>query len=42
MNFEWDTTNIDHITRQNVIPEEVEYALWDSQKIGASALWKGK
>ena len=37
MNFDWDQANIEHIARHNLIPEEVEEALLDRQKIGTSA-----
>ncbi len=37
MNFDWDRANTEHIARHNVIPEEVEEALFDRQKIGISA-----
>ncbi|BAQ61920.1 hypothetical protein GM3708_2326 [Geminocystis sp. NIES-3708] len=36
MNFDWDQANIEHIARHNIIPEEVEEALSDRQKIGIS------
>ncbi len=35
--FDWDTANISHIARHNVISEEVEEALFDPRKIGTLA-----
>jgi uncharacterized protein len=35
--FDWDEANIDHIARHQLIPPEVEDAVSDPQRIGASA-----
>ena len=35
--FDWDDSNIDHIARHNVRPEEVEEALADPRRIGTAA-----
>lgn len=37
MEFDWDENNIIHISRHNVIPEEVEEALLDPRRIGVQA-----
>jgi uncharacterized protein len=34
--FDWDNANIDHITQHNVVPSEVEDALIDPRRVGAS------
>jgi uncharacterized DUF497 family protein len=35
--FDWDDSNVDHIARHQVQPEEAEEALTDPRRIGAPA-----
>lgn len=35
--FDWDDSNVDHLARHGVTPDEAEEALLDPKRIGASA-----
>ncbi len=37
MEFDWDANNIEHISRHNLIPAEVEQVFQDTRKIGTAS-----
>lgn len=37
MEFDWDDNNIEHISRHNLIPAEVEQVFQDTRKIGTAS-----